>query len=358
MLNALSLVLGIAGVALENGVPPGEMRDRVAQRLSRLDRLIVEFNCAMHAAASDSDPFDPASWGDRTENYPHRMTIVRPNVLDQSLRDEPERGYEPVTDAVFDAQFVRQYLTPRFGAARAYLVSPFDVQVGNYRGTPTLQFAEVHLQDSTISQLNLLRLFDEYDVELLGCDGDVSTYRAIVPMDSWTSIYEFSLNPRGTPLRCLTTLLLPEPLKPGTWEMRTCATTEVNGAEFVSDAVIVVSNPNLGVASVGVSHFSVNSVEHCDWLDESHVRIVPDYRDARVTVIEPDGSLDHRRYDSNGLLVDSIVTAGASPSDIGIVSRDSLRWRWIIPPLAVATGVATLLGLRALSQRRHHPHLP
>jgi hypothetical protein len=246
----------ILSLITPTGIAPAEMRDIVANGFAALDRLVVEFEHTTYTAAGDADVRVPANWIPVPGRVPfrHRVTVVRPNLLDEFLTDLPDSGYELCRRSVFNGTYTRAS-TARDGAP-FYDVSQDDVQVQFYRGYPVLQFFDVHLHDSSVSQLNLLRLFDEYDVSLVGDDAEVSSYRTTVfiPVFGHWEDYEFDLNARGTPLRVKSTLRSGTSVR-CTIEQFALDTQDLNGAELITDCVFAKrSAPDSPI--VGLHHFS------------------------------------------------------------------------------------------------------
>lgn len=244
------------------GIPAQEMRELVARRLSQLDKLRIEMTSRVFTCPAGKSPLDRANWQESRWGiaYPHRIKLVRPDLLDEKLVDVPEKGYVPVVTSVFNGGAVRRHVRPDKNGRTVYSVVDWDPQVGSYAEIPLLQVLDVHIQDSLVPQLNLLRLFDEHAVTLVRGVGDVSTYTASLDRGTCVIQFEFDLNARGTPLRFKTVLGFQDNgLQPGTWEMYTLRTQEVNGAEFPVESVVTVFNPNVFTTHCGVHYFEVTS---------------------------------------------------------------------------------------------------
>ena len=342
-------------LVLTSGIAPEQMREIVAERLGRLDKLVVEMTTQVYTCPVEASPFDRSQWRPYGGvEFPHRITIVRPNMLDEELTDLPETGYVPVDSSVFDGGFVRRHVRPdRFGRTH-YSVAQGAVQLGRFKPIPLLQVLDIHIQDSDIPQLNLLRLFDEHEVTLVEGVGDVSKYRATVPGVGCVFQYEFDLNGVGTPLRFKTvTEFEREGLLPAAWEMFILDTMDVNGAEFPKETVVTIHNPNVGDSYYGLHHFEVASVLVDESLTAQDVRIEPDLCNAVVRTIAADGIDVRRIYDTNGEVLDTQeLLAMQSLVDGRYVSRQSLRWRRLVPAGAGTLGLLAIFALRLVSRQR------
>lgn len=342
--------------ACGEGIAPREMRELVAQRLSRLDKLRIEMTSKRFILPAGKSAFNRANWEEGRGGiaFPHRILLVRPDLLDENLVNVPEKGYAPLVTSVFDGGAVVRKVLPDKNGRTKYNVVEWDPQVSFYGSVPLLQVLDVHIQDSFVPQLNLLRLFDEYPVALVRGVGEVSTYTASIDHGPVVVGFEFDLNARGTPLRFKTVLNFQKPgLRPATWEMYTLRTQEVSGAEFPVESVVTVFNPNVVTTFGNVHYFEVTSVSVDPNLSPDDVRIVPELRNANVTVGGADGRNRARWYDANGSVVyDKEYLNPQSAVNGPLASRESLRWRWLIPAGSCAVAVLAVLGLRFVSARR------
>lgn len=347
VLLPLILVLGSA---------PPEMREIVADRLARLDKLRIEMTTESFTCPDGASPFDRALWNPvHGFAFEHRVVVVRPNLLDEKLTDLPERGYVPVVSSVFDGAFVRRHVRPTRGGHTLYAVCEGDVQAGVFRAVPLLQVLDIHIQDSLIPQLNLLRLFDEYDVTLVRDLPEIATYVASVNAPGggvWH--YEFDLNAHGTPLRFKTVLDFNQgDALPATWEMFILETADVNGAEFPMESIVTIQNPNVGNVTYGLHYFRVTSVTVDESLTAADVRIEPELRNALVRTTGQDGWDERHTYDADGNLINTETFGGPQVlADGTYVSRASLRWRWLVPAGGGVVGLAAIMALRLVSRPR------
>lgn len=364
MFTALAgLILAVPGIA------PEQMAQIVAERLQALDHLRIEYVHCVRIAPLHGSPLDRTRWEgiwdtdtgtDLADTFEHRITIVRPNALDEWFTDLPDEGYEPVDASVFDGRYVSRHVYPDRDGRDHYSIVGWNVEAGVFRWCPVLQVFDLHVVDSVIPQLNLLRLFEEYDVRLIRSAGGVHTYTVSVPMleYDYTQHFEFDLNGRGTPLRFRTTTEyhaedLSGANTANTREQFVLATAEVNGAELPTE--VVVAGYNLHVVDYyGVHHIVVTSYEVADDLTAESVRIEPELRNSVVTTYRPDHTVLYTTYDVDGQIVEEAETYGPEPwdEDAQVVPRSSLSWRMAIPVVAVLTGVAVVLVLRFTSWRR------
>jgi hypothetical protein len=343
----LSILVPLILVA---GIAPEQMRAIVADRLGRLDKLVIEMTWQNFVNPVSHSPLDRDSWVPYVWDlkHPHRVKIVRPDLLDEGLTDDPEKGYVPVISSVFDGTFVRKHVRPDRDGRTVYSINRQGVGVAEFWEHPTLQIFDIDIHGGCIPQLNLVRLFDEFAPALVGGVGDMSTYVATIPCDGWTLHLELDLNSRGTPVHGRTSYeFITAEAEPGTVEFFTLATTEVNGAELPLETVVASFNPNVNRQKRCVFHNVVTSVSVDPTLTASDIRIVPELRNANVTRVGADGLNTQRIYDADGSIVRTTTFAGVqSVVDGSFVSGQSLRWRWLIPATAAATAVATLLVLR------------
>lgn len=112
-------------------------------------------------------------------------------------------------------------------------------------------------------------------------------------MNGFTAEYEFDLNAVGTPQRVLATLhIISQPEAAAiTWGQRTLATQTINGAELVTEAVVVVHNPNVEAPyeSVGVYHYQLTNVQIDDTRTQESITITPTTTNAWIWEYFADG---------------------------------------------------------------------
>jgi len=358
MLSALLVVQTFAGA-----IPPAEMAAIASERLSRLDHLVVELTVKCFGIHSDAPSFDPADWdqpGGFSSVHPYRLTIVRPNVLAEYLRDEPEAGFVPNVTSVFDGMTTGYNIRPYKGK-RFYGVVPLPVANTPVTWDPVLQVFDIDMIDSSIPQLNVVRLLEEHSAVCVRSAGGIYTYSvSIRPDDYHEERFDFDLNGRGTPLRVRSVFDYDQAEAAyDIYEQFVLATTEVNGAEFPLETVAFhYSNPRMP-NYYNVFVYSVTDVRSEPDLTPESVRIDIDRRNAVVTEALPDGREVQTWYDENGTVEKTEEWYGVTWTmeemeriqALPTLSGAALPWRMFIPPVAGAVGVATALGLWFVSRR-------
>lgn len=340
MLTSFTMLVVFAG-----GVLPSQMADVVAQRLARLNQLVVEVDAELFTSAPSFSLSDRSSWrdpGPPGDGGRRVVRIVRPGVCDEGYVQEQTT---PIVTCFSPGYSVRRAAdTTRTGRA-VYGVENNPVTAVQTR-IPLYQFFDLQIQESWVPGLNTLRLLRDYPATLVGSDGDVSTYAVTVQSDlpgAAVERYEFDLNPRGTPLRFRAGL---ENANGSTCESETftLATQEVNGAELVTEAVTAATS-SLAVQHYGVVRLLVRSVAVDNSLTPDDVYLEPERRNAVIHTTTLDiagGRLvrETAEFNESG----SLVASAASISD-------RLRLRMTIMPAAVACGVATAAGVVFVSRR-------
>jgi hypothetical protein len=100
-------------------------------------------------------------------------------------------------------------------------------------------------------------------------------------------------------------------LRSAVWEQHTLATTEVNNAELITEAVVTIQNSNVGT-HYGVHHFIVTEFVLDPKLTKDSIRLQVDRRNAAVSDYSADGSRVKRYYDAEGNLTREL-SLGAAP---------------------------------------------
>lgn len=350
----MSLMVPMMVMLLGSDWTPRAMEQQVAARQARLDRLTLAVDCTMYVCDGDVSPLESAAWR-HPNQYPFELSIVRPDYRLEFLRNEPELGYIPVSSAVIDAVYTSRR-GPTETGVWIYEILPNVGVAGTLNFCPLAQLFDLHLQDSTIPRLNLLEVFRRFEPTLVEQHAASATYRADVPMNGFTSRYEFRLNARGTPLWVRTELLYDDPgLRSAVWEQHTLATTECNGAELITEAVVTIQNPNVGT-HYGVHHFIVTDYAQDPDLTKESIRLPVEQRNAAVSDYSADGiSRVKRYYDAQGNLtreipllgfpepLDKLPALSAGPDQAPAQSR---AWLSVSGLGAAAVGVALLLRAR------------
>lgn len=352
-------MLAASLVLLLQVVVVSDLAQAVHARLAALDQLSIEYTHSVFRMPADRSPLDREAWGDPFDSFPNRIHIVRPDVLAEFLKDDPNLGYEPVVASTGQLGYVSRHPRPAPDGKLVFHVVPREIQGGFLRWSPILQVLDVHMQDSTVPLLSIARMFDEGRVTIVRTVGSVISCAATVPMTDfgYTVNYDFDLNDFGTPLRVRSTLQYDDPeLLPVTWEQFVLETQLVNGAEFPTEAIVTVHNPNVDPKYRGVHHYTVTSVLTDPALTQDALRVHVVRANSIVHEFGPNGSGVHRVYDENGALLRELETlSGPEPltaDERKRVSRDSLNWRKGIPIAAAFAGVLAVVGVRFLTRRR------
>ena len=335
------------------GIPVEQMAQRVAERLQRLDRLVVEadvevFTCSA-ANALDRSGWAPVGAG---AVHPHRLRIVRPHVVSEFLTDRSDLGYEPVVEAVVDGKYIAHAVRPAPDGKTSWNVSP-GAQSGTFSWSRVLQALDLHFGDTALPQTTLADLFARYPVELVGSDGDVSIYGATIPSNGLVAKIELHLRSDGTPVYTRTTAAYTRPgLQSATLEMWAQSFRTVNDAQLPDDVVVAVRNPNVG-GHYGIQHVTIRAAAVDPALTADSLRITPPGANARVKEVLADGRHVTRTFEADGTLSRTQTTGGPAPIPDGVtfVPRDSVRWRTWVPAIAVAFG-SSLAGLALWLARR------
>lgn len=347
--------------ALATGLPPADMADVVAARLQALDGLVVDLTLEVYGAHSDTPVLDPAAWDTLWDTLPFRVTILRPNVRVEALKDEPERGYEPVVACIFDGTYTSRHVRPSRRSGRVFYQTLPDVQSGIVRCHPLLQVFDLGIFDAAPpGHLNIVTVLQHPSAILVRSVGGVSTYAASVPMGRFESTihFEMDINERGTPLRIKTTLDNDHPdLVNSYYEQFALRTTEVNGAELPVETAVTHWGPKFPHYWT-VNLYRVEAVEVRADLSPDDLRIEIVRRDSCVNEHFPDASVHQTEYDEDGRLVWEDRWFSAADSDTGdaeaIKAKHAIRWRMTIPPVAglIGLSMAGLLTYRS----RHNSH--
>lgn len=322
----------IALVLVADGVPPKQMADIVAERLSRLDRLVLEVEVEVFLAPSSATFDDDRSTWDGP--YPagsgahRRLRIVRPCSLEENWGNGDARGMS----AFSPGRTVQRLWRPSY-ATTIYTVKEDVMTSATYSSVPLLTMFDVQIHESFVPGLNTLRLLSEYPTKLLRVEGDVNAYQtqlAVHAFGDWTETYEYDLDACGTLLR---QRMRRE--NSAFWferEFRVLSTLDVNGAALPAEFLSITRN---SVAdSVAIHRFVVTSACVDASLAPANVRIEPERRNSAIHVTRADLSEESERYDSNGVLIAS--SAWEARRDV---------WRRAILPTAATCALAAACGL-------------
>ncbi len=344
------MFLWILLATVSTPVPVDEMAARLHERAARLDHLVVDLDYNQYRYPLDASPLDASLWEPTQETEFHdRLFIVRPNVLHEELTDTG--AYAASRTGIVNGRLVRRYEQPtRAGLAR-WVVNTRSLDVLRYQWCPILFVFDLHFPDSTIPQLNLVRLFDEYAVTPLESVAGLNSYEVLVPMEGFDHRYELDLADDGTPARVLVEATRRgEPV--GTWELQVLETRDVNATAFPIEAIVAVTNFRNGLLWNGLHHFRVRDVQVDPTLSPADLVLEPDHRnaiisdgeDGGVIVYDPDGRVVYRRD----------FQPGAAGPDEGMAWSDFERRQQRVGMVAGGTSllVGGLLSWVAIHRRR------
>lgn len=331
----------------------------ILARAERLSQVRVGVEQDVYQVPADAPVLYREAW---RSLYPQpfidELVIVRPDVLNHSLTDYED--YRPFECAVVDGTYVRHTI----GAADdVWTVNGKDVQVGRYAMHPLLFAYDLHIQDSVVPQLSLERLAREgrLAVALSGADGYRLTGSVEMfndGMRAYTQLYDVELSATGVPLRFRVENQYTDfpDLQSSVWELQTLETTEVNGAEFPTDVVITISNPNVNSLFLTLHEFRTVEVQYDPALTKADVTLTPILRKAYYI----DGAAQTGKYyDADGALVREWRDGQQAPVDDETAARgvdvgaQTIRHAALPTALVLGLGAAALTTLRL---RRHSTH--
>ncbi len=330
-----------------DGIPVEEMRGVFRDRLVQLDGLVVELVSETRINDAGADPLDSSNWHTPLFVGDHRLTIVRPNVLHNFLKDDEQAGYSPEDIAIVDGGYTcRQGPLPN---GMMYFEScDFSIQRGFHGNTPLLQAFDLHFIDGPRTGLNIFDLLADDSTILLRGDAQCSTYQTTYTAGNTVWTCEFELTARGTPMHVVTSIMQGATLMQSR-EQWTLSTMEVNGAELPRETLIETRMPNLAAHS-GLERFVVQSVTHHDGMVREDVEIVIERQNAIVWTDYSDGRREKATYDASGGLVLLVSQNRYALADS--VSKDTFAWRGAIPGVAAGAGILSMFALYLVSTNR------
>ncbi|MCG3125989.1 MAG: hypothetical protein CHACPFDD_00817 [Phycisphaerae bacterium] len=327
------------------------MRAAIADRLAALDHLVLDVRTTGFTLPRGASPLDRTQWTPtHAQSFENRLTIVRPDVLAESLLNTPT--YSPTLTSLSDGVLTSKRLRPSSAGTTFWTRNARNIGVNWYSAYPLLWFCDIQLQDCAVTQLNLLRVFDEYHPHYVRTLGEVHTFAANVPMADYQLDYEVDLNIRGTPLRSTIVVRTLSGELIGRWELLALAFREVNGAQLCTEAVSTVHNPSVSVSWNGLQHFAVTADSHVPSLTCDDVRLDLDLRNA---VVEDEGRQVVEYYDADGRLLRMVASRFNALADIDepTARRDRARTS---AGISAVIGLLTGVGLarpRSSSGQRH-----
>jgi|GEM_PF-4468679 len=333
---ALAFFIGLTGLA------PAEMADIVAERLRALDKLVLEVTLETFGINGDTPILDPDVWGTPIESYPFVLTILRPYVRVESLKDDAARGYQPLITYVAPDICVAQPVHPNQQDGRTMYVLSWNTKRSGVEHL--LEVCELRLMGGADATFDLVALLRHPATRLVSCVGERCTYAAYLPAEAgapWDRYFELELNERGTLLRLKTVLDFNDPKTPClTQERFTWKTAELNGAELPIDTVIT-SQWDLTPHYWAAMRVQVRRAECKEELSLADVQLDVHRQNAHVVEYFADGTSLSTTYDEDG----QIISQDRYDPSNTLATRG--RWRQAIPPLAVTVGlVAVALLLR------------
>ncbi len=338
-------------LVLTAGLPPSEMAQRVAERLQHLDKIVIEFTHQAFQTPALADPLDRNLWspaGSRGCTV-NRLTILRPEARFEFLTNAPELGYVPAHYWIHAGGMVSEHVQPLKSGRRFYEIVDRN-DVGLLNSIPALEAFDLNLADSPVSLFNIKRAFDDAKVDLLGADGDVSKYAALIELpDGRSQQFEFDINDQGTPLRVKSTLSwrgVNGQILTVSREHFAAGLTEINGTQIASEIVMLRPDPTKSGAPVGIDLIQVTEIASHPELTAADVAIQPELRNSVISTWRYADGHSHmsQEYDEGGTLLSTVTSEEPKYA--------STSWRHLAPWLSAAVGIAVCLGLVGASRRR------
>lgn len=344
-------MLSTIGVAifLASGVPPEEMATIVAARLTRLDQIVADVEVQTYMCPQSAQPLDATAWSAPLEpgdGGRRLMRIVRPSMMEESfVTSRPES----IVTSFTPGRSVRRVGTSQHTGRVVYSIDETPISSGSYTlNVPLLQLLDLQVHESHVPGLNVLSLLRDYPSQLVASDGETSTYAVTLesqnePPGDWMEQYEFDVDTCGTPTRFRTVIETSAGFHYQR-EFLVRATQELNGAEFVTEAVSYATNS--AVENYEIDHFVVCSAEVDPALSPEDVLFEPERRNAVVWTtqwpIDTANPVRYEEYDESGQL----ATSGQS-------AHRRVAWGQAILPAAVACGFIGALCVAFVSSARY-----
>ncbi len=344
------MVLWLLLASVSGPLPVEEMSVRLHDRAARLDRLVVDLVYTQYHFPLDASPLDSSLWEPTQEvEFHDRLYIVRPDVLHDELTDEG--AYAASRTSIVAGRLVRRYQQPTREGMTRWVVNTRSLDLLRYQWCPILFVFDLHLPDSTIPQLNLVRLFDEFEVLPRDSRDGTNSYEVLVPMNGFEHRYELDLADDGTPQRVLVEATLRGEII-GAWELQVLETRAVNGASFPIEAIVSVSHRKSEMLWNGLHHFWVRDVQQDETLRTADLALEPEHRNAIISDGEEGGVIV---YDRDGrVLYRRDFEPGAAGPDDGVAWSEFQRRQQRVGLMAGGTAlvVGGLLSWVALARRR------
>lgn len=354
MFQAVLVLAGLAG-----GLPPAEMAEVVARYYTRFDKMVVEVSLAAYGLHGDVPTLDRASWTPIGQ-YPYRLTIVRPNLRIESLRDDPDEGYEPTNESIYENTYVARSVRRVRDGKWYYTIHHGTWHEGSVTSHPILQVFGFQMFEALMygREFNLVHVLQHPSARLVGHVASVSTYTASVRIDPYRYAihYQIDLAQCGLALRVRSVFdFFDDPEHPSVVdEQRVLSTMNVAGQELPAEVVVTRTNPKVPqYHSICVYH--VTDVASRPELTDADVRIEVERRNAFV--YETDrrkGTKTIYTYDEAGNEVEASELNPATPIDGDNSPPESLTWRRAVAPAAAVVGLTVALGLGLVARRARH----
>lgn len=346
-------------IALIESSPIDIAAELVQERLQRLDRLVINYNWRAYKAPRDSTWIDQSTWVERRQwegGHDMRLTIVRPNALNESLSPFPQSNMDAMAESAFDGAFTQRLDTPGNSGRIHYSSVPWSVQNGRFAWLPVLQAFDIHLQDSPTSQLNVYSLLQNPHCMFESIDDGEWTFRCTLTQATGIEYrFRFSIDGSGLPRSITTTIGNPNTeISEFVWEQRVLSVMVVNDATLPREIAIAIDNPNTHLPYRGVHLFTVLDCQRKPELTADDCRIVPATESAIVTVVDRD-RLEHRTwYDAAGKIDHVDESYGPEPLDpnVAVASAAQLRLRPWIPVASATAGLLAATFVSLICWRR------
>lgn len=342
----LAIALTVA-LTLDYGV--SDVQALLENRLQRLSqfRCRVEFE-AGHVALGQP-PFDQSAWNLFSGMYALDVEVARPVLRAHFLRDDADRGYEPLLASVSPQGYASRH-DRQTGGRTIYCRDATGRQSGVFRTIPLLEALGFELSDTGGATLS--SLLGQPDARVLNESADgVVTCAASLDMGGVTMHFEFDVTSTGMPSRIVAQYDYGAggPL-PCRREQRVVASESLDGEELPTEIVYVVDNPNVLEQARCALRLRITCVEPDSSLDAEQLVVTPIARAASIREVLPSGAEVIRRYDADGALSseETLYDPGASANaGLKYVPRESQQWRSRLAYICAAAGVVGSIGVLA-----------
>lgn len=323
-------------------IPPAQMSEIVSQRIGRLDQMKATVSVMSYTAPLTGDPLDQSTWegGSRPgDGGVHRITLVRPNVLDEAFTAD-ERPSQ--TCVVLPDHVIKHPASLGRHGESIWYVLENPILRSSYSTSPVLDVFELQFHQTFVVGLNTLRLLQNDSTQVVRHDDQTTTYssQAInTEWGGWAEDYDFDVNARGTPMRIhvITTALNGSGFT-FEREMVVTSTTEVNGVEFPNNVVFKTTNsfvPHWAIDAIEISNISIDPQ-----LTAESIRLEPATVNSIVYYKRPDLTEDTFIYGSDGNLASSSST------------NDLPTKRHAFLGIVVGTACVSVIALGLISRRK------